>query len=476
MILAYFILTIIITLLLVLLKHKVVHYIAMSVFTIGQLLLNVYLSVGGKTGFEGYIKVDSLGLIFLTLLSVVSITTIIQSFIYLSKRRDSIAHKSYYFASMVVFIASMSGVFISDHIGVMWIFAETTSLSIALLIYHERTSEAIEATWKYIFVSTIGLSFSFIGILLLDISISGVNASMFTFSELQGLFIATQNKLMLQLSFLLIVIGFSVKMGVFPLHTVCIDAHSVAPSPVSAMVSTSLMNVGFVAIFRFFTLLSHSPVASWMSHILIILGGVSILVAAIYMVKVKNIKRLIAYSSVENMGLVALAIGVGGIAWFAAIFHLIIHTLVKSGIFYQIGQIIRFYKTKKVYYLGSYFSVNAIGAVVILLAFIMLSGIPPSGFFFSEFMLFSAMFKGNYIVIAIIVMLLLCFIIYTIAKYFFKILFGNINPELLEKGEKISKWETIPQLILLLGALYISIAPPPFLSELIRDALITLPK
>lgn len=475
MILAYFILTII-TVLLVLVKHKVVHYIAMSVFTIGQLLLNVYLGMGGKPGFEDYFKVDSLGLIFLTLLSVVSITTIIQSFIYLSKRKDSIAHKSYYFASMVVFIASMSGVFISDHIGVMWIFAETTSLSIALLIYHERTSEAIEATWKYIFVSTIGLSFSFIGILLLDISISGVNASMFTFSELQGLFINTQNILMLQLSFLLIVIGFSVKMGVFPLHTVCIDAHSVAPSPVSAMVSTSLMNVGFVAIFRFFTLLSHSPVAGWMSHVLIILGGVSILVAAIYMVKVKNIKRLIAYSSVENMGLVALAIGVGGIAWFAAIFHLIIHTLVKSGIFYQIGQIIRFYKTKKVYYLGKYFSVNPIGAVVIILAFIMLSGIPPSGFFFSEFMLFSAMFKGDYIVIAVIVMLLLCFIIYTIAKYFFKILFGNINPDLLEKGEKISKWETIPQLILLLGALYISIAPPPFLSELIQDALITLPK
>lgn len=476
MILTYFILAIIIAALLVLLKHKLVHYIAMSVFAVGQLLLNVYLCLGGETGFADYFKVDSLGLIFLTLLSVVSVTTIIQSFIYLSKRNDSIAHKSYYFASMVIFIASMSGVFISDHIGVLWIFAETTSLSIALLIYHERTPEAIEATWKYIFVSTIGLSFSFIGILLLDISISGVNASMFTFSELQGLFINTQNILMLQLSFLLIVIGFSVKMGIFPLHTVCIDAHSVAPSPVSAMVSTSLMNVGFVAIFRFFTLLSHSLVAGWMSHVLIILGGVSILVAAIYMVKVKNIKRLIAYSSVENMGLVALAIGVGGIAWFAAIFHLIIHTLVKSGIFYQIGQIIRFYKTKKVYYLGNYFSVNPIGAVVIILAFIILSGIPPSGFFFSEFMLFSAMFKGDYIVIAVIVMLLLCFIIYTIAKYFFKILFGNINPDLLEKGEIISKWETIPQLLLLLGALVISIAPPPFLLDLIRDALITLPK
>jgi len=476
MILIYFISAIIIGALLALLKQKLVQYIAMSVFVVEQLLLNIYLIMGCKTGFADYFKVDSLGIIFLTLLSVVSVTTIIQSFVYLSKRNDTIAHRSYYLASMVFFIASMTGVFISDHIGVMWIFAETTSLSIALLIYHERTSEAIEATWKYIFVSTIGLSFSFIGILLLDISISGFDVSMFTFSELQGVFINIRNELMLQLSFLLIVIGFSVKMGLFPLHTVCIDAHSVAPSPVSAMVSTSLMNVGFVAIFRFYTLLSHSPLAEWMSKVLIILGGLSVLVAAIYMVKVKNIKRLIAYSSVENMGLTALAIGVGGIAWFAAIFHLIIHTLVKSGIFYQIGQIIRFYKTKKVYYLGGYFSVNPLGGIVLILAFIMLSGIPPSGFFFSEFMLFSSMFSGGYVVVAVIVMLLLCFIIYTLAKYFFKILFGQIDPDLLEKGEKISKWESVPQLLLLLVALYISIAPPPFLLELIRNALITLPK
>jgi hydrogenase-4 component F len=370
----------------------------------------------------------------------------------------------------------MTGVFLSNHIGVMWIFAEATTLSIALLIYHERTSEAIEATWKYVFISTIGLSFSFIGILLLDISISGFHSSIFTFSGLQNVFISIQNKMMLQLAFLLIVIGFSVKMGVFPLHTVCIDAHSVAPSPVSAMVSTSLMNVGFVAIFRFYILLSKSSIAGWMNHVLLIIGCLSVLFAAIYLVKVKNFKRLIAYSSIENMGIVAVAIAVGGIAWFAAILHLIIHTLVKAGIFYQIGQLIRFYKTKKVYLIGKYFSVNPLGGLVLIVAFIMLSGIPPSGFFYTEFLIFYSMFSGGYAVVAVLIMLLLCFIIYTLAKYFFKTLFGQIEPQVLAEGEKISRWESVPQLVLLIAALAVSIYPPPFLLDMIHAAIVTLPK
>jgi hydrogenase-4 component F len=476
MILIYFIMAIFIAAILLLVRRSIAQYLAMIVFVLGQISLNVYVFVQGETQFQEYFRVDSLGLIFLSLLTLISVTTIIQSFVYLNKRKDSIAQRSYYFASMVIFIMSMTGVFMSNHIGVMWIFAEATTLSIALLIYHERTSEAIEATWKYIFISTIGLSFSFIGILLLDISISGFHSSLFTFSDLQMVFINIQNKMMLQLAFLLIVIGFSVKMGVFPLHTVCIDAHSVAPSPVSAMVSTSLMNVGFVAIFRFYILLSHSAIAGWMNHVLLIIGGLSIMFAAIYLVKVKNLKRLIAYSSIENMGIVAVAIGIGGIAWFAAILHLIYHTLIKAGIFYQIGQIVRYYKTKKVYLIGKYFTINPLGGVVLIIAFLMLSGIPPSGFFFTEFMIFSAMFKGGYVVIAVLIMLLLCFIIYTLAKYFFKALFGQIEPEVLTKGEKISKWESIPQMVLLAITLIISIYPPEFLRELIEKALLTLPK
>ncbi len=476
MALAYFITVIVLALILAFAKNRLAQLLVMTVFSLVQTAFTAYVIFFREVGFSGYFAVDSLCLIFLSLLTVVTITTVIQSFVYLRKRNDTLAHRSYYMASLVFFIASMTGVFLSDHIGLMWVFAEATTLSIALLIYHERTPEAIEATWKYIFISTLGLSFSFIGILLLDLSLGGSVAEVFTFSGLSQALAAVPDKIMLQLAFILIVIGFSVKMGVFPLHTVCIDAHSVAPSPVSAMVSTSLMNVGFVAVFRFYMLLSGSSIVTWMNHVLMILGFLTVLVAAIYLVKVKNFKRLIAYSSIENMGLVAIAIAAGGIAWTAAILHLVIHTFVKSGIFYQMAQIIRVFKTKKVYLMGRYLDINPIGGIVMILAFIILSGIPPSGLFFTEFMIFSSLFSGGYAFVAVPVMLLLCFIIYTLAKYFFKTLFGPLEPETFEQAEKISKWESVPQLILLILTLAISIYPPAGLLGLIGDSLAFLPK
>ncbi|HPB25665.1 MAG TPA: proton-conducting transporter membrane subunit [Bacteroidales bacterium] len=476
MVLAYFITVIVLALILAFAKNRFAQLLVMTVFSLVQTAFTAYVIFFREVGFSGYFAVDSLCLIFLSLLTVVTITTVIQSFVYLQKRNDTLAHRSYYMASLVFFVASMTGVFLSDHIGLMWVFAEATTLSIALLIYHERTPEAIEATWKYIFISTLGLSFSFIGILLLDLSLGGSVAEVFTFSGLSQALAAVPDKIMLQLAFILIVIGFSVKMGVFPLHTVCIDAHSVAPSPVSAMVSTSLMNVGFVAVFRFYMLLSGSSIVTWMNHVLMILGFLTVLVAAIYLVKVKNFKRLIAYSSIENMGLVAIAIAAGGIAWTAAILHLVIHTFVKSGIFYQMAQIIRVFKTKKVYLMGRYLDINPIGGIVMILAFIILSGIPPSGLFFTEFMIFSSLFSGGYAFVAVPVMLLLCFIIYTLAKYFFKTLFGPLEPETFEQAEKICKWESVPQLILLILTLAISIYPPAGLLGLIGDSLAFLPK
>lgn len=126
--------------------------------------------------------------------------------------------------------------------------------------------------------------------------------------------------------------------------------------------------------------------------------------------------------------------------------------------------------------MGRYLDINPIGGIVMILAFIILSGIPPSGLFFTEFMIFSSLFSGGYAFVAVPVMLLLCFIIYTLAKYFFKTLFGPLEPETFEQAEKICKWESVPQLILLILTLAISIYPPAGLLGLIGDSLAFLPK
>lgn len=457
-------------------RQKMFQYLLVIIFVILQVSVNYYVYINKTTDLSGFFKADSLALIFITVLTITSITTIYNSFVYFEKRNEHMLKRAVYLSSLIALFGCMTGVFMSNHIGLLWVLAEGTTLCIAVLIYHEGTKETIEATWKYVFVSTIGLSFSFIGILLFDAATSGFDFTKLTFTHLLSNPVAIENNLLFQISFLLIVIGVSVKMGVFPLHTVCIDAHSVAPSPVSAIISTSLMNVGFVSVFRFYSVFAKTAVGPWASHVLLIIGFLSVLVAAVYMLKVKHYKRLVAYSSIEHMGLSAIALGTGGIANFAIILHLVLHSFTKASIFYQLDQLIRTFKTKIIYGTGEYFRINPFGAIVILLAFVLIMGIPPSGMFFTELMIFKAMITAHNLVLCIIVMVLLCFIIWVFGKHILYILFHPIEYNVHATNETISYKESIPQFILLAIALYIGLNPSAGLITAINHAVELLPK
>src|SRR5674476_1465300 len=135
------------------------------------------------------------------------------------------------------------------------------------------------------------------------------------------------------------IVGFCTKMGLFPMHTAAIDAHTVAPPPISAFISTTLMNVGFVSIFRTYSMFAHTSILPWMNMILFSCGLISIIVSAAYLLKVNHLKRMSAYSSIEHMGLAAIGIASGGIGYFAAIFHMVLHSFVKASVFYQIDPV-----------------------------------------------------------------------------------------------------------------------------------------
>ena len=442
-----------------------------TLFILWQLAFSGYLFTKPNATWTSYFRNDALSVIFVAVLSITAIFTIINSFIYFHHRNEKPLIRSIYLLALFLFFGCMTGVFLSNNAGLLWILTEATTLAIAVLIYHERTIESLEATWKYVFVSTIGLSFSFIGIILLDLSLKGSGGVDLFFSSINHSLLVN-NAILFQSAFLLIVIGFSVKMGVFPLHTVCIDAHSVAPSPVSALISTSLMNVGFVAIFRFFKITTYTPMHAWASHVLFIIGALSILYAAIYMIRVKNYKRLVAYSSIEHMGLVALGIATGGLAWFAVVLHLIYHSFTKSSLFFQLSQLIQMYKTKKLMGVGSYFKLNPLGGMVFLLAFIMILGIPPSGMFFTELMLFKTMIEQGLLWLVIVIVLLLTIIIWIFTKQLFRILFKNMGQQQLSTIQPNPWYESLPQLILLLFVFYLSIQPPDFLISLIHQAVL----
>ena len=192
----------------------------------------------------------------------------------------------------------------------------------------------------------------------------------------------------LKLAFLFIFTGFTAKLGLVPMYTAGVDAKDKAPAPAGALLASILMNAGFISIYRVYAIMARTPLQHWANNIMLIAGLLSIFVAAVYMTRIKNIKRMFAYSGIEHMGLVILGLSAGGIGVYAAILHVVLHTLTKPTLFLQYNQVYWVYQSKSIYDVGNYFKYNKAGAVLLFLGFISATAMPPSGLFVSEFSYF----------------------------------------------------------------------------------------
>jgi len=410
----------------------------------------------GITEFN-YFKPDAIAILLLFTISIISVPALLHSYDYIYKEKDNRKARTIYYIAMIFLIMALSAAYVSSHIAVTWIFVEITTLSASALIFHRRNAGSIEATWKYIFVCSISIMFVFIGILFLSIALGTSNDDSLHYDSLLTL-APSLNPFWLRLAFIFIFVA-------------GIDAKDKAPTPAAALFSSVLMNVGFIGFFRFYEIIAHTSLHSWANHVVMIAAFLSIFVATVYVLKVKNMKRMLAYSSIEHMGLIMLGIAVGGIGYYAAILHLILHSFAKSALFFQIGHIYKVYHTKNIYYLGNYFKYNLSGALFLLLAFICVTAMPPSGLFVSEFYIFKAMFAANYVYVLIPVLILLTFIIWTFAKNFFKIVF--ISPVDFDETQiqKINHFETVSQYALLALVIYLGLNPPVFFDNLINEAI-----
>jgi hydrogenase-4 component F len=315
----------------------------------------------------------------------------------------------------------------------------------------------------------------FIGILFLSLSFGQAETDDLSFRSLLEN-ASRLNPFWLRLAFLFIFTGFTAKLGLVPMFTAGIDAKDKAPAPAGALLSSVLMNLGFVGIFRTYIIVAHTPLHHWANLVISIAAFLSVFVATVYMIKVKNIKRMFAYSGVEHMGLVMLGIAAGGIGYYAAVLHIVLHAFVKSSLFFQFNQLYRVFQSKSIYYVGNYFKYNTTGAIVLLLGFISATAMPPSGLFVSEFLIFRSMFEAQQLLLLIAVLLLLTMIIWAFGKNIFKILF--IPPVGFDDShvEKISPWESVTQFILLAAAVYLGLNPPAEFVQLINDSITLLPK
>lgn len=458
----------------VLLKNKTVT----RIITIGFVLLHIWLTIHcwinlNKTEL-GYFTFSSLGVLLLAVLSLLTIPTVYHGFIYAKK--DEAKKFNIYHSALIALMTFMTGAYLANGMTVLWIFVEATTLAVAALIYHDRSEMALEATWKYVFICSTGIAIAYLGILFLGFIYGRGDASNLSFASLANI-INQANPLYLKIAFVFVLIGFSTKMGLFPMHTVTIDAHSVSPPPISALISTTLMNVGFLAIFRVYTLFASSSILPFMNSVLILSGLLSLLIAAGYMLKAKHLKRMLAYSSLENMGLVAIAVGAGGYGYYAALLLLVLHSLTKSSLFYQMGQLSRVLHTFKLDECGRYMKLYPAGALILLLGMICILAIPPSGLFITEFMIFKGLVLKDKWFVLIVAIILLCFVIYAMSTRFLHILFSNsrngndaIVPDVINPVESVSQF-------VLLGIVFIMcFYQPPFLVDLINQSIAFLPK
>ncbi|MCU0821335.1 MAG: hydrogenase [Spirochaetes bacterium] len=326
------------------LRMRIANIIATVLYAIISLVVSILLYLQ-PASFTEYFKVDQLNIIFLMVLSVLLTGVSINNIYFLKNDNETNIRQTYYTIGLLLFAASMMGVVLSTHLALLWVFVEATTLTSAYLIYYHRSESALEATWKYLFICSIGIAIAFIGITLLSMGLVETDSLFFEDLAKNAKNI---NPFWLKLSFPFILVGFGTKVGFAPVHAWLPDAHSESPSPVSALLSGTLLNAALLGIIRVNKIMTMADMGHYVSSLLILVGFCSLFVTAVYIGTVKNYKRMLAYSSIENMGIIAIGLGVGGAGLFAAILHLIAHSLTKASLFLTSGNILHNYYTKEI--------------------------------------------------------------------------------------------------------------------------------
>jgi hydrogenase-4 component F len=304
-----------------------------------HLVLSVMVWAGSLApNFPDYFAVTPEGLLSLLVISLLFFLISIYTIAYL--KASDIHAENIFTGSMLLFLSTMTMVTLSDHIMVMWIAIEATTLASAPLIYTHRSAASLEATWKYVLICSVGIAMALLGSVLVTVAMDvGKVDAPISFSAMTE--VAKQmDPMWLKAGFVFILVGYGTKMGLAPMHTWLPDAHSEAPSPASALLSGVLLNCAYLGIFKTNKVMHAAGLADFSGPILIVFGLVSIMAAATFILKQTEYKRMLAYSSIENMGIIAFGTGIGGLGAYGAMICLIHHSLIKSSLFLTSGNIL----------------------------------------------------------------------------------------------------------------------------------------
>src|SRR5476649_758796 len=364
-----------------------------------------------------YLLVDDLNKVFILLTTFVSFTTSAFSASYIGHEieigRLKLPYVRFYHAMYQVLMFAMNLALVANNIGLMWVAIELSTLTTVMMVGIYRTHAALEAAWKYFILGSVGIALALFGTILVYMAArpvvgEGVSAMAWT------VLVTKADKFdpaLLNVAFVFLLLGYGTKVGLAPLHAWLPDAHAEGPTPISAVLSGLLLNVALYALLRFKILLAANPAAIAPGPLMVTMGLVSLVFAAFMLYRRRDIKRLFAYSSIEHMGIIVFAFGMGGpLANFAGLLHMVMHSLTKSAIFYAVGHISQIKGTQRIGRIRGLTVTHPALGWGLVVGVVAIAGLPPLGIFMSEFLVVSSTFARQPLLAIVLVFgLLLAF-------------------------------------------------------------------
>jgi hydrogenase-4 component F len=352
-----------------------------------------------KPEIGSYILVDDLNIVFIVLNNFVGFTTSAFSASYIGHEletgRLTPVQLRFYHAMYQILLFAMNLALVANNIGVMWVAIEMATLTTVLMVGIYRTHEAIEAAWKYFILGSVGIALALFGTILIYMAarpVVGEGADGMVWTILLE-HVSAFDPALLNVAFVFLLLGYGTKVGLAPLHAWLPDAHAEGPTPISAVLSGLLLNVALYAVLRFKLLLAANAAALAPGPLMATMGLVSLIFASFMLYRRRDIKRLFGYSSIEHMGIIVFAFGMGGpLANFAGLLHMTMHSLTKSAIFFTVGHIAQVKGTQKIAGIRGLTETHPKLGWCLVLGVVAIAGMPPFGIFMSEFLVVSSTF------------------------------------------------------------------------------------
>ncbi|QIZ76236.1 hydrogenase 4 subunit F [Ferrimonas lipolytica] len=430
------------------------HLVSMvGVFVLSMMAAGSVISDGPALLFGNWFYLDGLTALFIGVLGLVALTTGLYSIGYINHEFNhgeiTMRQHQLYYALFNMFVATMLLSLVSNNVIMMWVAIEATTVCSVFLVglYGQRSS--LEAAWKYLVICNVGLAFGLFGAIISYANGAATlpdPANAIFWTELRQ-YANLLDPALVHLAFIFVMIGFGTKVGLFPMHAWLPDAHSEAPSPVSALLSAGLLNCAFMVILRYYVITTESIGSTFPQMMMLGFGFMSVLVSSFFIIIQHDIKRKLAYHSVEHMGLIAMAIGLGPIGALAGLMHVINHSLAKTLMFCGAGNILLKYGSRDTGVVRGLLKAAPMTAVMVACGALALGGVPPFSIFITEFMMVTAAVDVDKTWFAVVLLLVLSMVLAALAHMVAGLVMGE-KPTAVAKGD-VSLMSIAPMCLLL---------------------------